>query len=244
MTSPGSLPPAASRSNQRVDSRQALKACLPCVRRYVPALLLKHDDSFRRGKGHDPASAPSTTAPLVQPGPARIVCRCRCRCRCRCPCRCGTLHTPDDPALGTALDADTYDYETAVPWNAHAGLLRRRFSICLGREDAKRAGLAQRAFREYARVSFAKVAEYQKRGAVHSHAVIRSDGPEGGDTPLPVWATAELLTDATRAAATAPPGRRSRDRRPRPHSRPRPPARRTHHALRRLQRRPGAGRPR
>ncbi len=50
-------------------------------------------------------------------------------------------------------------------------------------------------------MSFAKVAEYQKRGAVHFHAVIRIDGPEGGDTPPPVWATAELLTDAIRAAA-------------------------------------------
>uniref|UniRef100_UPI00313E8928 replication initiator n=1 Tax=Streptomyces sp. AC1-42W TaxID=2218666 RepID=UPI00313E8928 len=29
------------------------------------------------------------------------------------------------------------------------------------------------------RVSFAKVAEYQKRGLVHFHAVIRFDGPDG-----------------------------------------------------------------
>lgn len=49
-------------------------------------------------------------------------------------------------------------------------------------------------------MSFAKVAEYQKRGAVHFHAVIRIDGPTGGDTPAPPWATAELLTDAIRTA--------------------------------------------
>lgn len=53
----------------------------------------------------------------------------------------------------------------------------------------------------YARVSFAKVAEYQKRGAVHFRAVIRIDGPETGDTPLPAWATAELLTNAIGSAA-------------------------------------------
>ncbi|GAA4063967.1 hypothetical protein GCM10022233_42630 [Streptomyces shaanxiensis] len=47
------------------------------------------------------------------------------------------------------------------------------------REVAKRAGLSQRRFREHWRVSFAKVAEYQKRGAVHVHAVIRIDGPSG-----------------------------------------------------------------
>ncbi|MGW4881292.1 replication initiator [Streptomyces sp. NPDC004262] len=118
-------------------------------------------------------------------------------------CRCGTHHDQEDDALGAPLDPDTYDYEAAVLWNAHAGALWRRFSIYLRREVAKRAGLTQRTFRDHARVSFAKVAEYQKRGAVHFHAVIRLDGPEGGDTAPPPWATAELLTDAIRAAATA-----------------------------------------
>ncbi|MGW0628300.1 replication initiator [Streptomyces sp. NPDC002758] len=117
-------------------------------------------------------------------------------------CRCGTHHDDQDPALGTPLTPDSYDYEAAVLWNAHAGALWRRFSIYLRREVAKRAGLTQRAFRDHARLSFAKVAEYQKRGAVHFHAVIRLDGPEGGDTAPPAWATAELLTDAIRAAAT------------------------------------------
>ncbi|WP_432195946.1 replication initiator [Streptomyces sp. bgisy027] len=119
------------------------------------------------------------------------------------PCRCGTHHDQEDAALGTPLNSDTYDYEAAVLWNAHAGALWRRFSIYLRREVAKRAGLTQRTFRDHARVSFAKVAEYQKRGAVHFHAVIRLDGPQGGDTSPPAWATAELLTDAIRAAATA-----------------------------------------
>ncbi|WP_221348583.1 replication initiator [Streptomyces beigongshangae] len=118
-------------------------------------------------------------------------------------CRCGARHDQEDAALGTPLDADRYDYEAAVLWNAHAGALWRRFSIYLRREVAKRAGLTQRAFREHARISFAKVAEYQKRGAVHFHAVIRLDGPEGGDTAPPAWATAELLTDAIGAAARA-----------------------------------------
>ncbi|WP_329244761.1 replication initiator [Streptomyces canus] len=117
------------------------------------------------------------------------------------PCRCGLHHGQEDEALGTPLQPDTYDYEAAVLWNAHAGALWRRFSIYLRREVAKRAGLSQRRLRDYARVSFAKVAEYQKRGAVHFHAVIRIDGPEGGSTPPPAWATAELLTDAIETAA-------------------------------------------
>ncbi|QWB28298.1 MULTISPECIES: replication initiator [Streptomyces] len=118
-------------------------------------------------------------------------------------CRCGTRHSESDSALGTPLDPERYDYEAAVLWNAHAGAIWRRFSIYLRREVAKCAGLTQRAFADHARISFAKVAEYQKRGAVHFHAVIRLDGPEGGDTSPPAWATAELLTDAIRAATTA-----------------------------------------
>jgi hypothetical protein len=109
-------------------------------------------------------------------------------------------HDQDDDALGTPLDPEAYDYEAAVLWNAHTGPLWRRFTIYLRREIAKRARLTQRTFREHARVSFAKVAEYQKRGAIHFHAVIRVDGPDGGDTPPPAWATADLLTDAIRAA--------------------------------------------
>ncbi|SFG13400.1 hypothetical protein SAMN02787118_11668 [Streptomyces mirabilis] len=86
-------------------------------------------------------------------------------------------------------------------WNNHASDLWRYFTIYLRREIAKRAGLTQKDAREQSRVSFGKVAEYQKRGAVHFHAVIRFDGPEGPDTPPPYWATLDLLTDAIRAAA-------------------------------------------
>ncbi|MEU1596360.1 replication initiator protein RepSA [Streptomyces sp. NPDC005708] len=116
-------------------------------------------------------------------------------------CRCGTRHPADDTALGTALDPETYDYAGAVLFNNHAGNLWQRFTNRLRREIAARAGLTQRALKECARLSYGKVAEFQKRGAVHFHAVIRIDGPEGPDTPPPAWATVELLTDAIRAAA-------------------------------------------
>ncbi|MGW4605575.1 replication initiator protein RepSA [Streptomyces sp. NPDC004532] len=116
-------------------------------------------------------------------------------------CRCGTRHPADDLALGTALDPATYDYAGAVLFNNHAGQLWQRFTNRLRRELAARAGLTQRELKERARLSYGKVAEFQKRGAVHFHAVIRIDGPEGPDTPPPTWATVELLTDAIRAAA-------------------------------------------
>jgi hypothetical protein len=116
-------------------------------------------------------------------------------------CRCGIRHHSDDPALGTALDPETYDYAGAVLFNNHAGQLWQRFTNRLRREIAARAGLTQRDLKECARLSYGKVAEFQKRGAVHFHAVIRVDGPEGPETAPPSWATVGLLADAIRAAA-------------------------------------------
>ncbi|WP_181143611.1 replication initiator protein RepSA [Streptomyces cinnamoneus] len=119
-------------------------------------------------------------------------------------CRCGTRHASDDPALATALAPETYDYAGTVLFNNHAGELWQRFTTRLRREIARRAGLTQRESREFLRVSFGKVAEFQKRGAIHFHAVIRLDGPDGPQSPPPSWASVDLLTDAIRAAAQHP----------------------------------------
>ncbi|MFE6807991.1 replication initiator protein RepSA [Streptomyces sp. NPDC057681] len=116
-------------------------------------------------------------------------------------CRCGVQHPEDAPELGTALDPATYDYAAAVLFNNHAGDLWMRFINRLRREIAARAGLSQRELKEAARLSYGKVAEFQKRGAIHFHAVIRIDGPEGPETAPPSWASVDLLADAIRAAA-------------------------------------------
>jgi hypothetical protein len=117
-------------------------------------------------------------------------------------CRCGTHHPADDPALGTALDPETYDYTAAVLFNNHAGQLWQRFTTRLRRELAARAGLTRRELADHLRVSYGKVAEFQKRGALHFHAVIRLDGPDGPGTPPPAWATADVLAAAIREAVT------------------------------------------
>ncbi|GAA2959256.1 replication initiator protein RepSA [Streptomyces enissocaesilis] len=116
-------------------------------------------------------------------------------------CRCGGRHSADVPELGTALDPETYDYAGSVLFNNHAGDLWMRFTTRLRREIAARAGLTQAELKESARLSYGKVAEFQKRGAIHFHAVLRIDGPDGPDTPPPSWATVGLLTDAIHAAA-------------------------------------------
>ncbi|MFI2370363.1 replication initiator protein RepSA [Streptomyces sp. NPDC018833] len=115
-------------------------------------------------------------------------------------CRCGTRHPEDDPVLGTALDPATYDYAGTVLFNNHAGQLWQRFTTRLRREIAARAGLTQRELKDVLRLSYGKVAEFQKRGAIHFHAVIRLDGPDGPDTAPPSWASVQLLDDSIRAA--------------------------------------------
>ncbi|MEU2820771.1 replication initiator [Streptomyces bacillaris] len=117
------------------------------------------------------------------------------------PCSCRKLHEPTDALLGTPLNPATYDYAGAILFNAHASALWARFTTYLRREIAARLGMTQKAARTVLRVSFAKVAEYQKRGLVHFHAVIRLDGPDGNSTPPPPYATVAVLADAIRAAA-------------------------------------------
>ncbi|WP_329172932.1 replication initiator [Streptomyces sp. NBC_01477] len=117
------------------------------------------------------------------------------------PCACGTRHSDADPLLGTPLNPARYDYTGAVLWNAHAPALWARFTTHLRREIAHAAGLTQRTLRHHATLSYAKVAEYQKRGQIHFHTVIRIDGPTGPHSTPPAWATTGLLDHAVRAAA-------------------------------------------
>jgi hypothetical protein len=117
------------------------------------------------------------------------------------PLGCRSAHAADDNAVGTPLCADCYDYAGHVLWHAHAGELWNRTTGAVRRQLATAAGIAQTRLGAHVRVSFAKVAEYQRRGAIHFHAVLRLDGPAGPDDPPPPWATAEALADAVRRAA-------------------------------------------
>jgi hypothetical protein len=69
-------------------------------------------------------------------------------------------------------------------------------------------GLTEGEVRRLVRISFAKVAEYQRRGAVHFHAVIRLDAATACRCPAcvappPAGFTAELLEAAVRKAAAS-----------------------------------------
>ncbi|MEV6159452.1 replication initiator [Nonomuraea sp. NPDC052129] len=114
---------------------------------------------------------------------------------------CTAKHSPDDAHLGEPLCLDCYDYTGSVLFNALAPLLWKRFADSLRRHLAKHGGLALKDLRHHLTVSFAKVAEYQRRGVVHFHAIIRLDGPGGPTAEPPTWATADVLADAVRHAA-------------------------------------------
>ena len=119
---------------------------------------------------------------------------------------CWQRHDPDDPRLGEPLCARCYQAGAQVLWNALAGRLWSRTTIYLYRTLAKAAGMTEAELRRLVRISFAKVAEYQKRGAVHFHAVLRLDartgcGCPGCVLPPPEEFSAVLLEEAVKEAA-------------------------------------------
>jgi hypothetical protein len=77
--------------------------------------------------------------------------------------------------------------------------------LCLP-DPGQLTGLTEGQLRRLVRISFAKVAEYQKRGAVHFHAVIRLDAATDCGCPACMAPpssefTADLLEQAVRQAA-------------------------------------------
>ncbi|MFF4776464.1 replication initiator [Microtetraspora fusca] len=116
------------------------------------------------------------------------------------PVGCHARHESGDDRLGQPVCADCYDYVGAVLWQGHAGALWHRFTLEVRRALAAEAGMSRRVFAAQVRVSFAKVAEYQRRGLVHFHAVVRLDGPEGATQLPPPWADHDLLVRAIPAA--------------------------------------------
>ena len=92
----------------------------------------------------------------------------------------------------------------AVLFNAYAGDLWRRFITYLPRHLARRLGITQKHLRAVARIRYVKVAEYQARGVVHFHAVIRLDAARRGYQPPPAGIT------AAHAVRRHRPGRRRR----------------------------------
>ncbi len=125
----------------------------------------------------------------------------------RCPhgrdISCPIRHVEDDPRLGRPMCPDCYDYQAAVLFNFYAGDLWRRFVTYLPRHLARLAGITQKTLHAQVRLRFVKVAEYQARGVVHFHAVIRLDAASQDYQAPPASYTPVLLADAIGQAAAA-----------------------------------------
>jgi len=194
--------PACSAVYKR-DARQLVRAGLSGGKG-VPATITEHPCAFA-----------TLTAPSFGPVHARRerngrVLPCRPRRdqkERRCPhgrdISCPHRHVPDDPRIGRPMCPDCYDYTAAVLFNAHAAELWRRFTIYLPRCFARLAGMTPTQLRDTLAIRYVKVAEYQARGVVHFHAIIRLDSP--GDDWLPPGPrfTADMLCDAIGQAVTA-----------------------------------------
>jgi hypothetical protein len=127
------------------------------------------------------------------------------RCRHGTRAGCWHRHDEDDPRLGEPLCPRCYDAEAQVLWNALAPELWRRTTIAVQRGLGRLVGLQEGELHRLVRLSYAKVAEFQRRGAIHFHAVLRLDAATdcrcpGCLAPPPEPFTAALLEDALRQA--------------------------------------------
>ncbi|PYC73330.1 plasmid replication initiator protein [Micromonospora arborensis] len=164
----------------------------------------------------------------------RHTCATRQRCDCRpAPCRarhttgtcqhgqpaaCFARHDADDPRLGQPLCLDCYDHGHQVVWNYLSGELWRRTKQAIERHLAalcRRRGIpfvqvvtdsgkVRRA--PPVRVSHGKVAEMQRRAAVHFHVLLRLDSVAPDDpgalVPPQAGITVDDLEEAVRVAAS------------------------------------------
>ena len=123
---------------------------------------------------------------------------------------CSQRHTNNDEALGQALCADCYDYEGAVRFNAGVSELWRRTTIYALRALGSLLGLSARQAAQQLRLSYVKVVEFQRRGSVHLHALVRADirSDEHGDAPegIDIDAVASALQIAARKVSSPLPG--------------------------------------
>jgi hypothetical protein len=119
------------------------------------------------------------------------------------PLSCGQIHLEGDPRLGEPLCPECFDYSGQVLWNALCPELWRRTRIDIYRTLAPLVGMRVSQVPKVVRVSYFKVAEFQLRGAVHFHLIVRldarppADDPKAIVPPSPVF-TAEVLAEAMR----------------------------------------------
>jgi hypothetical protein len=115
-------------------------------------------------------------------------------------CPCGDRHSADDETLGSPIDPKTYRYHEQAAWNHLAPTLWKRTAQDIRRKLARELGVPRDRLGDVARVRFVKAAEFQRRGVVHFHVVIRLDGPGDPGADPPPGCTAAMLERIVRSA--------------------------------------------
>jgi hypothetical protein len=115
-------------------------------------------------------------------------------------CPCGDRHVAEDATLGSPIDAKTYRYDEQAAWNHLAPTLWKRTAQAIRRRLARELGVPRDRLTELARVRFVKACEFQRRGVVHFHVVIRVDGPDDPATEPPAQCTAAMLERVVRSS--------------------------------------------
>jgi hypothetical protein len=168
--------------------------CPPCAERYRQDTWQIIAAGLRGGKGvpAEVAGHPAVFLTLTAPSFGLVHSRRTTRTGRVLPCRprrkpapcphgvelsCSRRHEEGEAVLGLPLCLDCYDYAGQVVWNAHVGELWRRTIIGLRRELPRIA----RGRGVVVRLSYSKVAEFQRRGVVHLHALLRLDGVDSAD---------------------------------------------------------------
>jgi hypothetical protein len=117
------------------------------------------------------------------------------------PQSCFVHHAEAEESVGTPLCPDCYDYEGQVLHNALTPELWRRMSIYVPRHLARVLGVTQVELKRRLRVSYVRLAEFQRRGAIHLHVIVRLDTADGGDPDVEVQALQEACLSAARAVS-------------------------------------------
>ena len=116
---------------------------------------------------------------------------------------CAARHRTSDAIVGTPLCPDCYDYVGAVLQNASTSELWRRTTIYTQRQLAAVLGCSQTQAARVVRLASCRVAEFQRRGVVHLHAVIRADGPDGTAPRITGAQLAQACGQAVRLVSVA-----------------------------------------
>ena len=189
--------------------------CPSCSRLYQEDAFQLVAAGIRGGKGVDPGVLEhpllfvTLTAPSFGPvhqgsgASGSRLCRPRRRdpvCDHGSPLACFVRHDAEDQLIGEPLCSQCFDYLGAVLWNAHVPRLWERTSLQLYRQVAGTAGIGTSELRKVARLSYIKVVEFQRRGLVHLHVVVRADGADGPAEPPPPWIGSAVLARAVEGA--------------------------------------------